>query len=165
MIRLPLCDFDFLLPGNGGIESQMQPFIEGPHQMVDQDHIASCFGGVYLRLARLLDRRMARQGASLARTKVLLLIRRQGSVKAADIAEMFSLAPRTVTDTLDGMERQGLIRREPDAHDRRVKRILLTDAGSEALSATEPMRRELIGQIIGALTADEQQEEAGEAIA
>ncbi|MEO0061656.1 MAG: hypothetical protein RLZZ08_216 [Pseudomonadota bacterium] len=127
--------------------------------MVDQDHIASCFGGVFLRLTRLLDRRMARQGASLARTKVLLLIRRQGgSLKAADIAEMFSLAPRTVTDTLDGMERQGLIRREPDAHDRRVKRILLTDAGSDALSATEPMRRELIGQVIGALTETEQQE-------
>lgn len=126
--------------------------------MVGEDHIASCFGGVFLRLTRLLDRRMARQGASLARTKVLLLVQKQGPVRAADIAEMFSLAPRTVTDTLDGMERQGLIRREPDAKDRRVKRIHLTDAGSDALAATEPMRRELIGQIIGTLSEAEQAE-------
>lgn len=126
--------------------------------MVGEDHIASCFGGVFLRLTRLLDRRMARQGASLARTKVLLLTQKQGPVRATDIAEMFSLAPRTVTDTLDGMERQGLIRREPDAKDRRVKRIHLTDAGREALAATEPTRRELISQVIGSLNEAEQAE-------
>lgn len=126
--------------------------------MVGEDQIASCFGSVFLRLTRLLDRRMAREGASLARTKVLLLVQKQGPVRATDIAEMFSLAPRTVTDTLDGMERQGLIRREPDAKDRRVKRIHLTDAGRDALAATEPMRRELVGQIIGALSAPEQAE-------
>jgi DNA-binding MarR family transcriptional regulator len=126
--------------------------------MVGEDQIASCFGSVFLRLTRLLDRRMAREGASLARTKVLLLVQKQGPVRATDIAEMFSLAPRTVTDTLDGMERQGLIRREPDMKDRRVKRIHLTDAGRDALAATEPMRRELVGQIIGALSAPEQAE-------
>jgi len=126
--------------------------------MVDEDQIASCFGGVFLRLTRLLDRRMARQGASLARTKVLLLIRKQGPVRAVDIAELFSLAPRTVTDTIDGMERQGLVRREPDEKDRRVKRIHLTDAGRDALEATEPMRRELVSQIIGALDPAEQAE-------
>ncbi|MGC1268983.1 MAG: MarR family transcriptional regulator [Croceibacterium sp.] len=136
----------------------MQPFNEAPHKMVGEDHIASCFGGVFLRLTRLLDRRMARQGASLARTKVLLLTQKQGPVRATDIAEMFSLAPRTVTDTLDGMERQGLIRREPDAKDRRVKRIHLTDAGREALAATEPTRRELISQVIGTLNEAEQAE-------
>ena len=126
--------------------------------MVGEDHLARCFGGVFLRLSRLLDRRMARQGASLARTKVLLLIQKQGPVRAADIAEMFSLAPRTVTDTVDGMERQGLVRREPDDRDRRVKRIHLTDAGRDALAATEPLRHELVSQIMGTLSETEQAE-------
>lgn len=123
---------------------------------MEADEIATCFGGVFLRLSRLLDRRMARQGASLARTKVLLLIQKEGPVKAADIAEFFSLAPRTVTDTVDGMERQGLVRREPDPKDRRVKRIHLTDAGREALAATEPMRQDLVRQVMGALSEGEQ---------
>lgn len=136
----------------------MQPFNEAPHKSVGEDQIASRFGSVFLRLTRLLDRRMARQGASLARTKVLLLVQKHGPVRAADIAEMFSLAPRTVTDTLDGMERQGLIRREPDAKDRRVKRIHLSEAGRDALAATEPMRRELVSQIIGTLNGAEQAE-------
>jgi len=101
---------------------------------------------------------MAREGASLARTRVLLLIDRQGEVKAADIADLFGLAPRTVTDTLDGMERQGLISRHPDKKDRRIKRIVLTDAGRRALAATEPVRRELINQVLGTLSDGEGQE-------
>ena len=126
--------------------------------MTREDELATAFGGVFLRLTRLLDKRMAREGASLARTRVLLMIDRRGSVKASDIAEVFGLAPRTVTDTLDGMERQGLVRREPDPKDRRAKQIVITDEGRRALAATEPLRRDLLGQVLGSLTSNEQDE-------
>jgi len=121
------------------------------------EQLAASFGSVFLRLTRLLDKRMAREGASLARTRVLLMIERRGTVKATDIAELFGLAPRTVTDTLDGMERNGLVRREPDPKDRRAKRIVITDAGRQAVAATEPIRRELIDQVIGTLDAGERE--------
>lgn len=122
---------------------------------IADEQLSLAFGSVFLRLSRLLDKRMARAGASLARTKVLMLIAREGTVKAADIAELFGLAPRTVTDTLDGMERQGLVSRAPDKKDRRVKRITLTDAGSKALAAAEPIRAELIAQVMGTLSDEE----------
>jgi len=125
--------------------------------MSGTEELTASFASVFLRLTRLLDKRMAREGASLARTRVLLMIQRRGPVKAIDIAELFGLAPRTVTDTLDGMERQGLIRREPDPKDRRAKRILITPAGQQAVAATEPLRRELTGQVIGSLSAEERE--------
>jgi DNA-binding MarR family transcriptional regulator len=125
--------------------------------MAGTEELTSSFGSVFLRFTRLLDKRMAREGASLARTRVLLMIQRRGPVKASDIAELFGLAPRTVTDTLDGMERQGLIRREPDPKDRRAKRILITEAGQQAVAATEPIRRELISQVMGSLTGEERE--------
>jgi DNA-binding MarR family transcriptional regulator len=125
--------------------------------MAGNEELTSSFGSVFLRFTRLLDKRMAREGASLARTRVLLMIQRRGPVKASDIAELFGLAPRTVTDTLDGMERQGLIRREPDPKDRRAKRILITEAGQQAVAATEPIRRELISQVMGSLTGEERE--------
>jgi len=121
------------------------------------EELTASLATVFLRLTRLLDKRMAREGASLARTRVLLMIQRRGAVKATDIAELFGLAPRTVTDTLDGMERQGLIRREPDPKDRRAKRIVITEAGQQAAAATEPIRRELTGQVMGSLNAEEQE--------
>jgi len=121
------------------------------------EELAASFASVFLRLTRLLDKRMAREGASLARTRVLLMIQRRGAVKATEIAELFGLAPGTVTDTLDGMERQGLIRREPDPKDRRAKRIVITDTGRQAVAATEPIRRELTGQVIGSLDSEERE--------
>lgn len=122
------------------------------------ERLVSEFGGVWLRMMRLLDRRMASEGASLARTRILLMIDKREQVKASDISEFFGLAPRTVTDALDGMERQGLLRREPDPADRRVRRLVLTPQGKEALAATEPTRLALVGAIMGALSADEAEE-------
>lgn len=120
--------------------------------MSHSETLASDFGRLFLRLHRLLDRRMARSGASLARTKVLMLVEREGPVRATDIAELFGLAPRTVTDSLDALERAGLLRREPDPADRRVKRISITEEGRRAIAATEPLRLKLVDSIFGVLS-------------
>jgi len=123
--------------------------------MPHAEEVTARLGSVFLRLSRLLDRRMAREGASLARTRVLLMIEHRGPVKAVDIAELFGLAPRTVTETLEGMERQGLILRKPDPDDRRARLIDITPAGRKAVAATEPIRRALTGKVLGTLTAGE----------
>lgn len=124
------------------------------------NHLEALFADlarVFLRSHRLLDRRMTAQGASLARTKLLLYLEiQEGEARAADIAEYFGLAPRTVTEALDGLERDGMVRREPDPRDRRVKRLSITEAGLAATAATEPLRIAMVEQIFGALDAKEQ---------
>jgi DNA-binding MarR family transcriptional regulator len=124
--------------------------------MSDLDLLASSFAKLFLRSHRLLDRRMAQAGASFARTKLLMFVERDGPVRAIDIATLFDLAPRSVTEALDGLERDGLIRRNPDPRDRRVKLVSITDAGRRAIAATEPIRVALIGRVFGVLDADEQ---------
>lgn len=123
------------------------------------NHLEALFADlakVFLRSHRLLDRRMTAEGASLARTKLLLYLEDQlGEARAADIAEFFGLAPRTVTEALDGLERDGMVRREPDPQDRRVKRLSITEAGVAAAAATEPVRVALVEQILGVLSEDE----------
>ncbi|MGN6377053.1 MAG: MarR family winged helix-turn-helix transcriptional regulator, partial [Sphingomonas sp.] len=92
--------------------------------MANLESLTSSFASLFMRLHRLADRRMAEQGASLARTKVLLFVRKHGgTARAADIAECFNQAPRTITEAIDALEREGLLRRTPDPSDRRVKRI------------------------------------------
>ncbi len=119
------------------------------------DNLASCFGKLFLRMHRLMDRRMAKSGASFSRTKLLMMAQKEGPTRAIDMAEMFGLAPRTVTEALDGLERDGLIRREPDAIDRRVKRVIITAEGRRAIDATEPLRVEMIDRIFGGLSEEE----------
>ncbi|HWK35730.1 MarR family winged helix-turn-helix transcriptional regulator [Sphingomonas sp.] len=123
--------------------------------MNDLENLASGFGKLFLRLHRLVDRRMASGGASFARAKMLMCIKKDGPARAVDIADLFGLAPRTVTEALDGLERDGLVRRAPDPHDRRVKRVSLTDDGLSALAASEPLRLELLDRTFGALDAEE----------
>ncbi|WP_343525590.1 MarR family winged helix-turn-helix transcriptional regulator [Sphingomonas sp.] len=123
--------------------------------MIDHQTIATRYGGIYTRLHRLLDRRMAAQGASLARTKMLHHIANNAPVRAADVAEWFDLAPRTVTQAIDTMERDALVVRVPDPADRRAKRLDITDKGRQVILQTEPLRRELIEQAFSLLTEDD----------
>jgi DNA-binding MarR family transcriptional regulator len=123
--------------------------------MCQLDTLSSGFGKLFLRMHRLLDRRMAQNGASLSRTKLLMMAEKEGPTRAIDMAEMYGLAPRTVTEALDGLERDGLVRREPDAVDRRVKRVIITREGRRAIEATEPLRVEMIDRIFGRLSPEE----------
>jgi len=51
------------------------------------------------------------------------------SVLAADLG----LAPRSITDIVDALERLGLTESRPDATDRRGKLVAITDAGESSL--------------------------------
>jgi len=123
--------------------------------MADLEPLASCFGKMFLRMHRLLDRRMAECGASLARTKFLIYLQKEGPSRATDMADLLGLAPRTVTEGLDGLERDGLVRRDPDPDDRRAKRVSLTPEGRKAIAATEPLRIRLVERIFGTLDAED----------
>lgn len=128
-------------------------------QMISAETLSSDLAHVFLRMHRLCDRRMTAVGASLARTKLLLYLESQiGEARASDIAEFFGLAPRTVTDALDALERDGMVRRELDPRDRRVKRLWITDAGVAAIAATEPLRLAMTDQIFGVLDAAEREQ-------
>ncbi len=124
--------------------------------MACSETLASNLFGLLLRMQRLMNRRMAEQGASLARTKLLLFLDRRGPARAADIAEFFDNAPRTVTEAIDGLERDRLVMRSPDAHDRRVKQVSITDDGRRVIAETEPLRQGLIDSVFGVLTPQEQ---------
>jgi DNA-binding MarR family transcriptional regulator len=123
--------------------------------MLDIDKMAIRYGRIYMRLHRLLDRRMAAEGASLARTKMLHYIANNAPVRAADVAEWFDLAPRTVTQAIDTMERDALVVRVPDPADRRAKRLDITDKGRQVLHQTEPLRRELVEQAFSLLSQED----------
>lgn len=59
---------------------------------------------------------------------------------------------------VDRIERAGLLRREPDPHDRRASSVVLTDAGTHRLAAASQTYEREMATILGdALTEDEQQ--------
>lgn len=112
----------------------------------------------YLMARRRFDKAMSEQGASLAQTKMLIsILAENGTICASDLAERFGVTPRTITEAVDVLEREGLVRRTADPTDRRVKRLSLTAAGEQAVGATEPLRRALTSQILAELDGEERQ--------
>ena len=126
--------------------------------MDDIDQLVGTYAEVYLQLMRTADRLMAEQGASLAQTKLLLCLKKRGPLRGSDIADFFGQSPRTVTEAIDGLERSGLVQRDPDPNDRRAKLVSITAKGLEAAAKTEPLRRQLIEQTFGVLEPAEQTE-------
>ena len=60
-----------------------------------------------------------------------------------EIAERLGVVPRTITDIADVLERDGLIRREPDATDRRSIHAVMTEKGAKLVQS---LRREAVAR-------------------
>ncbi|WP_407647118.1 MarR family transcriptional regulator [Actinacidiphila soli] len=59
---------------------------------------------------------MAAAGLSLARTKLLRVLDEQGPTRLSSLADQLGFAARTVTETVDGLERDGPRRAQPGPH-------------------------------------------------
>ena len=121
----------------------------------DYSAIQEALRNFYLRSQQAAERLCAPYGISLARAKLLIYIGRQGTTRSIDMVQSSGLAPRTVTEAIDALEAEGLVDRTPDPVDRRVKRIMLTPAGTAALEALGPARQQLCERLFEALDADE----------
>ncbi len=123
--------------------------------MTDLRALADEVRDFYLRSHRVVDGMMKAGGASLVRSKLLAFIAHAGPVRSADIAASFGYSPRTVTEAIDALERDGLAARTADADDRRAKRISITPAGEAARAAAEPARQRFLEQVFGPLSEEE----------
>lgn len=80
------------------------------------------------------------QGLSQGRFTVLMILNRNPGVglSPSDLADRAGVTRATMTGLLDGLEREGLVKREPHAEDRRMLTVRLTEIGMGRLSAMLP---------------------------
>ena len=109
---------------------------------------------VHHRMRRAFDGGMNACGVSLARTKVLSQLQR-GPARPSVLAAEFGFAPRTITELVDTLERDGMVTRQPDRTDRRALLVALTSEGAAALAVGRGARARLMKQVFGALGPDD----------
>ena len=107
------------------------------------------------QLRRTVDEHLADTGVSLARTKILRLLADRGPLKQAQLAAELGMAPRSITQAVETMERDGLLHRSEDTGDRRAKVVTVTDQGAAALAAGEAAGDELLRRTFRRLTPDQ----------
>jgi DNA-binding MarR family transcriptional regulator len=122
--------------------------------MITPEQVGERYIAFHHRMLRAVNDEMSGCGLSMARTKVLARLR-EGPTRQHVLAEEFGLAPHSITDVVDALERQGLAQRRPDPTDRRAKLVAITDAGEACLGVASATRDRLLGQIFGALTQED----------
>src|ERR1700744_324603 len=110
---------------------------------------------VHHRMFRAVNDEMSRSGLSMARTKVLRRLQERGPSRQSVLPADFELSPHSITDIVDGLERQGLAERRPDPADRRAKLVAITDAGHASLDVANATWERVLTQIFGALDEDD----------
>ncbi len=90
------------------------------------------------------------------RMGVLFAVNEAGRMRMGDLAAKLHVAPRTVTDLIDGLERDGFIRRLPDPSDRRASLLELTPQTQADFGEITLLRKAFVEEIFSALTPDEQ---------
>jgi DNA-binding MarR family transcriptional regulator len=110
-------------------------------------------------------------GLTFPRYEALMILRvsRRGALPLGKIGALLQVHPTSVTNLIDGLERDGLVRREAHAQDRRATLAAITPRGREVADAatgvlngarfgTAPLGQadlESITRILRALRADE----------
>jgi len=108
---------------------------------------------------------MRRNNISNGRFTVLMLLTAAGSMEGdastnpprspAELAEMAGVTRATMTGLIDTLEKDGLVRREPDPHDRRAMLVHLTDAGHTFMAQILPQYFNQVTAIMDPLTESE----------
>lgn len=85
------------------------------------------------RVRTAADANLREGGLSLPGFKLLRALAGQDR-SMREVSDILHLAPRTVTDIIDGLQARGLVDRRPHPSDRRITLLHLTEAGAARLA-------------------------------
>lgn len=106
------------------------------------------------RVRQAADAELRRHGLSLSSYKLLRALHFE-ACSMRELSQVLRVAPRTVTDIVDGLEKHGLVERGVHAHDRRVTLIRITPEGSRQLRRAKSAVERVHERSIGGLTMSE----------
>lgn len=136
---------------HGGMEGHPRPH--------SGDEPEPALAELLMTQARAMRHRWANQLApwdlSPHQARALRVVHRHESARMGTIAAHLRVAPRSVTDVLDGLEERGLVRRVPDPQDRRATCVELTDAGHALIAEMDVARERDAEDYFAALTERE----------
>ncbi len=104
-----------------------------------------------------IDTHMGRYELSIGKFTVLMLLHKAGSLglTPSECAQQAGVTRGTITGLLDGLERQGLVKRQPHPDDRRMLMVQLTPNGWQFLKQMLPDHFNRVTGLMAHLTGAE----------
>jgi MarR family transcriptional regulator for hemolysin len=99
-----------------------------------------------------VDRRLRRLGMSrVSWTTISAVMQARAPLSQAALADTLAVSRASMVHTIDRLVQDGLVKREPSASDRRLKRIVVTDAGAHLYSLLRDevaaVRRQMLAMV------------------
>jgi DNA-binding MarR family transcriptional regulator len=110
---------------------------------------------VHILLHRVIDLRACPLGLTANQWRPLLLILHRGIDTPAELARALDVDTGATTRMLDRLESKGFVQRERVAEDRRIVKIVLTDAGRAVADRISPLIAETLNVHLGGFSEDE----------
>lgn len=114
------------------------------------------------RTARMMAGQLADElrphGVGIGQWAVLIFLWQRDGTSQAELSRVVAIEPPTMARTIDRMVRDGLVTRAPDASDRRVSRIYLTERGRALRAELVPLAVRVNTANLARLTAAEGRE-------
>jgi len=92
---------------------------------------------------------------TLSQLRIVMLLARHGSVSGGELARMLGVGLATMSGMVDRLVVQDLVTRTEDQHDRRIRRIGLTKAGTTLIGSIFNAGEEKMRALLSRLSAEE----------
>ena len=115
--------------------------------------LTRCTNSLFARLSE----RNTLEDITPSQFAVLEALYHLGSLTQGEVSTKVLKSGSNMTTVIDNLERNGLVRRERDAKDRRVIHVCLTEAGTSKVEALLPGHVEALVEEFKVLSASEQQ--------
>jgi DNA-binding MarR family transcriptional regulator len=103
-----------------------------------------------------IEERLATVGLSIPRLAALQRLADAGdALPLGQLAERLACVKSNVTQLIDRLEADGLVKREPDPNDKRSRLAVLTDAGRRAWREGARVQNEVDAQLFSNLSVDD----------
>jgi DNA-binding MarR family transcriptional regulator len=109
-------------------------------------------------IRKLADRRLSAIGLTRAQWQALGNLRRLGPLTQAALAEIMEIETATVARLTDRLEAAGWIERRPDAADRRVKLVSMTEKAAAVMDEVGVIGQKLRDDMLTDLSESERDE-------
>jgi len=96
-------------------------------------------------------------GLSMPQLGAMLQIHHRGSCGVTDLGDKLGVTSSAASQMLERLVHQGLIQRLEDPSDRRVKQIILTDKGRQALQESIRARQSWLSELVETLSDSEKE--------
>ncbi|MDC0661067.1 MarR family transcriptional regulator [Marinobacter sp. SS21] len=121
-----------------------------------RDQFPFAVARVTRRWRKLLDERLKDLGVTQARWTTMVYLQKGGEgLTQRELASLMAIENPTLVRLLDSLEGQGLIERRPCQHDRRARRLFLTESGERFMDDLNDRAQALREEMLAGIGDDE----------